>query len=245
MFVPTVITKLWDPQAAAAEIYRCAKKGAKALAFPENVTMIHGLPSFWTNHWDPVWRAAEELDMPICMHIGSGFGSQFTTTVAGEQPATVGVTLGVVGAQKALVDFSMSPVARKFEKIKLVFSESGIGWIPSTLERVDRQFKRHAAWTKLTGMLPSEIYARNMYFCTIYEPVSIKTVGHQVGYDKMLWELDYPHADTPWPDAQAEVRECVEGMTDQQRDAVLVSNAERIFNWKAAALPQEYRQAAE
>src|SRR5215204_1492821 len=34
LFVPTIIVQLWDPQLAAAEIHRCADKGAIAISFP-------------------------------------------------------------------------------------------------------------------------------------------------------------------------------------------------------------------
>jgi predicted TIM-barrel fold metal-dependent hydrolase len=57
---------LWDPEAAAAEIYRCAAKGAKPIAFPE-YTVGLGLPSFYTDRWDRAFRAAEETNLPLCM----------------------------------------------------------------------------------------------------------------------------------------------------------------------------------
>ena len=52
LFVPTIIAQLWDPELAAAETRRNADKGAKALSFPENTVPL-GLPSYWTDHWDP------------------------------------------------------------------------------------------------------------------------------------------------------------------------------------------------
>ena len=30
-----------------------------------------GLPSYWDAHWDPVWRACEERDVVLCLHIGT------------------------------------------------------------------------------------------------------------------------------------------------------------------------------
>lgn len=240
LFVPTILTKLWDAEAAAKEIYRCAARGARALSFPENV-MRFGLPSYWSPYWDPVWRACEEADIPICMHISTGFG---VTTTAPEAPPTIPIALGNISAQMAMVDFSMSPVCRKFPGLKLVFSEGGIGWIPAALERADRQFTRHAPWTKLTGTLPSEIVARNMYFCMIYEPVALHQLRHTVGIDRIFWELDYPHADTPWPDAQAEVREQFHDIPQEETDAILWKNAERVFNWVSADLPKDIRNAA-
>ena len=71
LFVPMIIGKVWDPLATAREIERCVKKGAKALAWIENPAGL-GMPSYWTSHWDPVWAAAQDADLPICMHIGTG-----------------------------------------------------------------------------------------------------------------------------------------------------------------------------
>ena len=70
LFVPTVLCQLWDPELAAAEIHRCADKGARALSFPENAVPV-GLPSYWDPYWNPIWRAAEERDIVLCLHIGT------------------------------------------------------------------------------------------------------------------------------------------------------------------------------
>src|SRR6202034_1276435 len=69
-FVPMVITTMWDPELAAQELERCATRGARALAFPENPVPA-GLPSLHTKEWDPLWRVAEEANIAVCMHIAS------------------------------------------------------------------------------------------------------------------------------------------------------------------------------
>ncbi|MEY2569813.1 MAG: hypothetical protein QOE63_163, partial [Acidimicrobiaceae bacterium] len=51
--IPLILVPFWDPVLAAAEIERCAAKGAKAVSFPENPAPL-GLPSFHTDHWDPI-----------------------------------------------------------------------------------------------------------------------------------------------------------------------------------------------
>jgi predicted TIM-barrel fold metal-dependent hydrolase len=232
LYVPMVLTKLWDPEATAKEIHRCVDKGAKAISFTENPVGL-GLPSFWTDHWDPVWRACEETGIPVCMHIGTG--SQIPVP-SPEAPSTLFISLSYIAAMAASLNIAMSPVCRKFEKLKLVFSEGGIGWIPAALERADFQWVKHAPWTKLTGTLPSEIFRRNMYVCMIHEPVALQSVRHLIGVDRIFWENDYPHADTPWPHVQEAVAEQVEGIPRPEADMVLYENAERVFDWKIADL---------
>ncbi len=68
--IPLTLIPLWDPQLAADEVRRCAEKGAFAVAFSENPTRLK-LPSIHTKHWDPFFRACEETDTVVNLHIGS------------------------------------------------------------------------------------------------------------------------------------------------------------------------------
>src|SRR6202012_4364221 len=47
-------------------------KGFTAMSLPETPYGV-GLPSFYTDHWDPVFTALCDTDMAICMHIGGAF----------------------------------------------------------------------------------------------------------------------------------------------------------------------------
>ena len=58
---------------------------------------------------------------------------------------------------------------------------------------------RHKVYSGLDDILPSEIYRQNMYLCMIEEPVCLK-YRDDIGVDKIMWECDYPHTDTTWPD---------------------------------------------
>ena len=165
--------------------------------------MSLGLPSLMSESWDPVWQACVDTDITVCMHIGS---SGSLTNPAPDGPFVIPIALGNVNAQAAMVTFTLSPVPRKFPTIKLAISEGGIGWIPAALERADRQFIRHRLWTGMDDLLPSEIFKRNIWGCMIDEPVGLSFRNH-IGIDKILWECDYPHCDSPWPQSQKETEE--------------------------------------
>ncbi len=233
LFVPMVIGKIWDPEGTAKEIERCVKKGAKALCWIEN-PVGHNLPSYWTKHWDRVWAAAQDADIPVCMHIGTG--SNVNTYPSPEAPDTLPISLSFMFAMSASMNLAMSPVCRTFDRLKLVFAEGGVGWLPAAMERADFQWVKHGAWTKLTGTLPSEIIRRNMYFCMIQEPWAFHTreVREAVGEDHIFWENDYPHADTPWPNAQAAAAQMFDPVPREIAEKAAFRNAERVFNWKVA-----------
>ena len=233
LFVPMVLGKVWDPVATAKEIERCVKKGAHALCWIENPVSL-GMPSYWTDHWDPVWAAVQDADIPVCMHIGTG--SVGAGNPSPEAPDTLYIALSYINAMSASMNLAMSPVCRKFENLKLVFAEGGLGWVPAALERADFQWVKHAPWTKLTGTLPSEIVKRNMYFCMIQEPWAFRTkeVRDAIGEDHIFWECDFPHADTPWPHTQDAAREMFDGVATEVVEKAAYKNAERVFRWKVA-----------
>jgi len=233
LFVPTIISQLWDPESAAAEIHRCADKGARALSFPENAVPV-GLPSYWDPYWNPIWRAAQERDVVLCLHIGTS--GQIPVPSPGA-PDALSYALLQVGSMQSSVNLMMSPVCRQFPGLKFVFSEGGIGWLPNALERADRMWLRHKAYNDFDDTLPSDIYRQNMYLCMIEEPVCLK-YRDDIGIDKIMWECDYPHTDTVWPDSQESARAVFDeaGCTPTEIDAISHGNAERVFNWKMAAV---------
>lgn len=227
LYVPMIIGQLWDPELCAAEIRRCAEKGNRAISFPENTVPL-GLPSFYTDHWDPVWRACVETDTVICMHIGT---SGSVPTPSPDAPFIVSIALANLNAFEASVNLMMSPVPRRFPDVRFVFSEGGIGWIPAALERADRQFLRHRLWADMTDQsLPSEVFRRNMWVCMIEEPIGL-TFREHIGVDRILWECDYPHADTPWPNSQRDVGQALKGLPDDDIAAMTHGNAEKLFGW--------------
>jgi len=234
MFVPTIISPLWDPSLAAQEIHRCADRGARALSFPENTVPL-GLPSYWTDHWDPVWRACEERDIVLCLHIGT---SGQTPRPSPEGPEVLGFSLLQVGSMMSSVNLMMSPVCRKFPGLSFVFSEGGIGWLPNVLERADRMWRRHQVYAGLDDVLPSEVYWRNMYLCMIEEPVCL-SYRDDIGVDHIMWECDYPHTDTTWPESQATAAEVFKsaGCDEDEIAAITHGNAERVFRWTMASPP--------
>src|SRR4029078_11729641 len=85
--------------------------------------------------------------------------------------------------------------------IKVVFSESGIGWVPYAIERADLVWERHRRDDTVNPMRPSDVWERNHSVGQIDERIGLNRV-EELGTDKVMWELDFPHPDTVWPFAQ-------------------------------------------
>jgi predicted TIM-barrel fold metal-dependent hydrolase len=226
MFVPMAIVQLWDANLAAKEIERNLERGLRAISVPEETSML-GLPSYYTDFWDPMWSICEEAGVAVCMHIGSSGWRAFTPP---ESNPSLMVALGFVPTITHSLAMMYSPVPRKFPNIKIVYSEGGVNWVPGALERADRMYKRHKYWSGTDDLLPSEICRKNMWFCLIDEPYGLR-VRHDVGIERILWECDYPHSSCIWPGTQKVVEDLFQDVPDDETELITLRNAERLFNW--------------
>jgi predicted TIM-barrel fold metal-dependent hydrolase len=221
------ILPLNDIDLAVAELKRVIGKGAKAIAFSENPTVL-GLPSVHTDHWDPLWAIAQEARIPVCTHIGSS--SRLVTTSA-DAPPTVLVTLIGLNSMMACADWLLSGTLERFPQLKLILSEGGAGWIPYILERADKAFhdKRiqpnaEIGQTSKGGTVPpSQLFAEHVYVCLVDEHFALRSLA-DIPVDNLLFEGDYPHGDGLWPDNRKYLENVLADVPDDDAAKIAETN---------------------
>lgn len=238
-FIPMALPAVWDPELCAQEVRRVADKGCHSLTFTENPVPL-GYPSFHSDYWDPLWRAAVDCGTIINLHIGSSGRLSIT---AADAPPNVMITLQPINLVQAAADLMWSRVLKNFPGIRFALSEGGTGWIPYFLERLDRTYEMHATWTlqDFGGKLPSEVFREHFLTCFIHDPVGVK-LRHEIGIDNVCWEADYPHSDSMWPNAPEELQKVFtqHDVPDADIDKMTHLNAMRWYNFDPFAhLPRE------
>ncbi|WP_024796520.1 amidohydrolase family protein [Tomitella biformata] len=227
-FIPLAIPILWDPELAAEEIRRMARKGCHAVTFTSNPYDL-GLPSIYQEHWDPFWRACEEEGTVVCMHIGS---NSKAPTTSPDAPVELIYSLSPIGSFEAAADLVWSRLFLKFPNLKVALSEGGIGWVPYFLERLDYLYQHTQHWSgmDLQGRLPSELFNSNVITCFIDDEVGIDNL-HRLNIDNVTWECDYPHSDTMWPESPEGVMRYMKQLSDEQINKVTHLNAMKHFKY--------------
>ena len=89
----------------------------------------------------------------------------------------------------------------------MALSEGGTGWIPYFLDRLDRTYDMHHAWTGADfgeGVMPSDVFRDHILTCFITDPIGL-ALRDVIGVDNICWEQDYPHSDSSWPNAPEEL----------------------------------------
>jgi Amidohydrolase len=104
--IPMALPILWDPELCAEEIRRVAAKGCHSLTFTENPAAL-GLPSFHSDHWDPMWRALVEEGTILNVHLGS---SGLWVPETRPRPLTCGFATGC--GRRGLPDTGHQPGCR-------------------------------------------------------------------------------------------------------------------------------------
>lgn len=233
-YIACVLIPLWDPQLAATELRRCARKGASAFAFSE---MPHelGLPSIHDadGFWDPVFAAACDTGLAVCTHLGS---SSVMPTTSPDAPEMVGFVLTPMNLMRTCVDWLFSGKFAQFPDLKLVLSEGGIGWIPYVLELCETTSRQVAWWSGDGRTDVRQVFRDHIYGCFIEDELGVAAI-HDIGIDNVMIETDYPHQATSWPDSMDIAQRRLAGFSAEDRFKVLRGNAERLFSFTPAAPP--------
>ena len=105
------------------------------------------------------------------------------------------------------------------------------------LDRLDHVARYHECYDEWSGtdLSPSEVLLRNFWFCTLDNPSSFCQTD-RIGVENILWEVDYPHADTSWPDTQEAVRQQLTGLSQSDRERVTWRNASELFDFPVPEL---------
>ena len=115
------------------------------------------------------------------------------------------ITLQPINICQAAADLVWSRVFKEFPALRVALSEGGTGWIPYFLDRLDRTYDMHHAWTgqDFGDRTPSDVFREHILTCFIADPIGLK-LRDDIGVDNMCWEQDYPHSDSSWPRAPEE-----------------------------------------
>jgi predicted TIM-barrel fold metal-dependent hydrolase len=227
--VPMGITYLADAHLGAAEIRRNAARGFTAVSLPEQ-PQAAGMPSVHSGWWDPILRACEETGTVVCLHIGSS-GQLLPRDPNG--PGGIGATLFQVQSYVACTEWLWSGIPVRFPGLKIAMSEGGIGWVPMLLDRLEFMMSQSGHgrndWKRMnTDLSPVDVMHRNFWFCTIDDP---STLGarHRIGIDHIMLEVDYPHADSTWPDSQRYFAERLGSFPVDEARKIAYANAAALY----------------
>jgi len=227
--VATAHLSLSDPAAAAAELERAVGEGAKG-AYVAPFT--HDARPLGHPDNDPVFAAAQDLDVPFAIH--PTFEPQWTKgTRMGSWEhvrelrllASVAASDGVRHQFTTLFDYG---VFDRFPRLKVLVLESGGGWIGYWLDRIDAVYGHTFLGTRVPLQhRPSDYFRERVWISCDPDERTIPALAERFG-DRFLWASDFPHADHT-PEYIDDLEELVAAFPEPRRAPFLGDNARALF----------------
>src|SRR5438270_5496075 len=149
-----------DLEGAIEEINRVAKLGFRGLSLPCKPSWGPGRPedlNYNHPHFDPLWAAIQDVNLPITFHVSTGKDPRGTK---GNGGAVINYVIhSLAPTAEPIVTICSSGVLDRFPGLRLATIEAGIGWVPWMLRAMDEAYEKHHFWVfpKLK-LLPSEYY---------------------------------------------------------------------------------------
>jgi predicted TIM-barrel fold metal-dependent hydrolase len=239
-YVPLGILPFWDIELAVREAERLAEKGARTISFPDSPVPA-GLPSFHSDHWDPLWQVCSEAHIPLSLHFGSGSfvpGFSFAANAmnpaefkAPDAPFAVAIALFSSNLMWTTVDLLFSGKLQQFPELQFSLAEGGIGWVPYILERSDYTWDRHKYYQPIDfDTRPSDLFRRHFWGCFIDDEHGLAN-RHSIGIDRIMMEIDFPHSDSNWPNSRKRAAEVLADVPDDEAEMIVETNARRMLRF--------------
>lgn len=217
------------PDVAKAELLRCAKAGHKGVVMDLFETTVG--PVFY-EPWENFWAAANDAGIPIHFHLGGGAHSLDGKRVGWSKPAYVSII--PMQMDECLPGMIFSGLLERYPRVKIVLGESGLGWIPYVIERMDFEYKNY--YERITDYrikeLPSFFWKRQMFATYEEDNFGLNHID-EIGVGNVMWASDYPHGDTTWPHSHKHIMESPLGkLPEATRRAVICDNAAKVYGIK-------------
>jgi len=194
------IAPVLDMDDAVSEVERAAVLGLVAMMVRPNFLWGRNLgdPFF-----DPLYAALARTGMPLAVH--EGFGVQAGPTLGADR--FPGFTLRhlcchPMEQMAAMASLVIEGALERHPTLKVAFLESGTGWLPYWLARLDD----HIEWmatseTAQLSMSASDYFARQCVISSDPEDPLVARTIDTVGADHVVWASDFPHPDATFPGA--------------------------------------------
>jgi uncharacterized protein len=192
------IVPLADPDLAAAEAVRAAGLGLVGVMVRPN--RLYGR-QLGDPDYEPLYAAVERTGSVLAVHEGLGvrgptIGDRFTSFVGRH------LCSHPMEQMAAMAGLIFGGTLERHPGLRVAFLESGTGWLPYWLHRMDD----HRDWLAETecaelSLNPSQYFRRQCTICSDPDDDLATWVVGEVGPQRVLWASDFPHPDALFPNA--------------------------------------------
>ncbi len=211
-----------DIEGAVSELHRTRRlglAGAMIALWPNEDSPYHH------PRYDPMWAAAQELGMPVSLHIATERNPKDKTLAE--------LTTTPVWVQRAIAGLIFNGLFDRFPRLKVVSAENDIGWAGNFIDRMDffaTRSRRLHTHDLLCKGLPRDYFRENVRLTFMKDLPGI-AARRCIGVETIMWSSDYPHHSATWPHSQEVLAEHFEGVPEAERRRIVCENAAGLYGF--------------
>ena len=193
-------------------------------------------PPLGDERYDIMYRAAEDNGLPFAFHAsaGSAFKHEFPRQHQGFETWFEMHTMAHFWSQSmTLTSLIRNGTPVKFPDLDFVMLESGLGWVPYMMYRLNKEYSMRQGEAPLLDRSP-ESYIRDSFHFSSQplgepdDPGHMRHIIEMVGIDSLLFASDYPHYDFDHPSAL--YKHLRSHFDEDERKRVLTENPLSIYD---------------
>ncbi len=210
------------PQDAVAELEYVAALGHRGAC-------INGFEAdIRDREWDRLWAAAAETGLPLSFHIGGG--TKLNPRLRDWQIAGF-AAVAPMQMDEILATMVFGGALERHPNLRIVLAESGIGWLPYFVARMDATFEKHCTPHPERNIRtkPSELFRRQVFATFEEEPFGPELIP-LLGPDNFMWACDYPHPDSTWPHSRKAIEHALGKLGEESVRKVTADNCRVLYD---------------
>jgi predicted TIM-barrel fold metal-dependent hydrolase len=180
------------------------------------------------NDYMPLYDLIQDTGKPIAFHAAPSYKDSWSRSLNKfiALHAVTFVTCNIVH----LTNWILNGIPERFPRLKSIWIESGVAWVPFVMQRLDHEFMMRQSDAPLLRKLPSE-YIKDQYFSTQpMEDTDLLALEYTIrimdGEKNLLYSSDWPHWDFDPPGRIASLP----FLSEEGKRNILGENARRLFN---------------
>jgi predicted TIM-barrel fold metal-dependent hydrolase len=225
-----------DIKDAVGELDRAATRGLAGVMIP-----IRPLEHRYDHPlYEPLWAAAQDLAMPLSLHVGT------RRWQPGMDPNAPSLSRDVVETsnreyevREAIAAMIFGGVFERYPQLKVGAVEFEVAWAPYFMSRMDDVYTARAVGVSgrrfKHDALPSDFFRQHIFLSFQEDALGIELRSH-IGIENLLWASDYPHAESTFPRSREIVDRILQGVPETEQIQIAGANTAQLYHFSTEKL---------
>jgi len=180
--------------------------------------------------FDPLWSLLEELDVPLVLHEATTMNVPQAGLDRYDNYLYLHAITHPHEHQMACLSLICGQVLQRHPRLRVAFVESGCGWVPYWLERMEQHIDYWGHASLPLALRPTEFWQRQCFVSPFADETTVPAFVELLGADTLVYTTDYPY---PYPGRD----QMVSAMRDRgdvahtAKQKILRDNALRLYGW--------------